>query len=57
MDLEVVAEGVENREQWSALEAIGCTAFQGYLFGGATALPATGPHAGRAVAPPERHCA
>jgi diguanylate cyclase (GGDEF)-like protein/PAS domain S-box-containing protein len=33
MDLEVVAEGVENREQWSALEAIGCTAFQGYLFG------------------------
>jgi diguanylate cyclase (GGDEF)-like protein/PAS domain S-box-containing protein len=33
MDLEVVAEGVENRDQWSALEAIGCTAFQGYLFG------------------------
>jgi diguanylate cyclase (GGDEF)-like protein/PAS domain S-box-containing protein len=33
MDLEVVAEGVESREQWSALEAIGCTAFQGYLFG------------------------
>ncbi|NVM77163.1 diguanylate cyclase (GGDEF)-like protein/PAS domain S-box-containing protein [Duganella sp. SG902] len=33
MDLEVVAEGVETREQWSALEAFGCTAFQGYLFG------------------------
>ena len=33
MDLEVVAEGVESREQWSALEAIGCTSFQGYLFG------------------------
>jgi EAL domain-containing protein (putative c-di-GMP-specific phosphodiesterase class I) len=41
MDLDVVAEGVESREQWSALEAIGCTAFQGYLFGrAAPALPA-----------------
>jgi diguanylate cyclase (GGDEF)-like protein/PAS domain S-box-containing protein len=33
LDLAVVAEGVETREQWTALEAIGCTAFQGYLFG------------------------
>ncbi|NGZ83674.1 bifunctional diguanylate cyclase/phosphodiesterase [Duganella aceris] len=41
MDLDVVAEGVESREQWSALEAIGCTSFQGYLFGrAAPALPA-----------------
>lgn len=36
MDLDVVAEGVECREQWSALEAIGCKAFQGYLFGRAS---------------------
>ncbi|MYN42889.1 EAL domain-containing protein [Duganella sp. FT109W] len=33
LDLAVVAEGVETRAQWRALEAIGCTAFQGYLFG------------------------
>ncbi len=33
LDLAVVAEGVETRAQWTALEAIGCTAFQGYLFG------------------------
>jgi diguanylate cyclase (GGDEF)-like protein len=39
MDLAVVAEGVETREQWSALEAIGCTSFQGYLFGRAVPLP------------------
>ncbi|WP_229262549.1 bifunctional diguanylate cyclase/phosphodiesterase [Duganella radicis] len=38
MDLAVVAEGVETREQWSALEAFGCNAFQGYLFGRATPL-------------------
>jgi len=33
MDLAVVAEGVESREQWVALEAMGCAAFQGYFFG------------------------
>jgi diguanylate cyclase (GGDEF)-like protein len=44
MDLDVVAEGVETREQWSALEAIGCAAFQGYLFGRAAPL-ADGSHA------------
>jgi predicted signal transduction protein with EAL and GGDEF domain len=38
MDLAVVAEGVETREQWSALEAIGCASFQGYLFGRAVPL-------------------
>ena len=38
MDLAVVAEGVETREQWSALEAFGCSAFQGYLFGRAVPL-------------------
>jgi diguanylate cyclase (GGDEF)-like protein/PAS domain S-box-containing protein len=36
MDLAVVAEGVETREQWEALEAFGCNAFQGFLFGRAT---------------------
>nr|WP_315251474.1 EAL domain-containing protein [uncultured Duganella sp.] len=38
MDLAVVEEGVETREQWSALEAFGCNAFQGYLFGRAAPL-------------------
>ncbi len=33
MDLAVVAEGVESREQWIALEAMGCGTFQGYFFG------------------------
>jgi EAL domain-containing protein (putative c-di-GMP-specific phosphodiesterase class I) len=33
MELAVVAEGVETPEQWKALEAIGCNAFQGFLFG------------------------
>ncbi|HEX5342637.1 MAG TPA: EAL domain-containing protein [Duganella sp.] len=33
MDLAVVAEGVESADQWKALEAFGCSAFQGYLFG------------------------
>jgi diguanylate cyclase (GGDEF)-like protein/PAS domain S-box-containing protein len=36
MDLAVVAEGVETREQWEALEAFGCNSFQGFLFGRAT---------------------
>jgi len=38
MELDVVAEGVESREQWSALEAIGCNTFQGNLFGRAAPL-------------------
>ena len=33
LGLEVVAEGVEQREQLELLIAIGCRAFQGYLFG------------------------
>jgi diguanylate cyclase (GGDEF)-like protein/PAS domain S-box-containing protein len=33
MGLSVVAEGVENREQWNWLRQIGCTSLQGYLFG------------------------
>jgi diguanylate cyclase (GGDEF)-like protein/PAS domain S-box-containing protein len=36
MDLAVVAEGVETADQWKALEALGCKAFQGFLFGRAT---------------------
>ncbi len=33
LDLRVVAEGVETREQWSRLMDDGCRHFQGYLFG------------------------
>jgi diguanylate cyclase (GGDEF)-like protein/PAS domain S-box-containing protein len=54
MDLDVVAEGVETREQWSALEAIGCTAFQGYLFGRAAPL-ADETHAPQATVLPPAH--
>lgn len=32
MDLEVVAEGVENKEQWQFLKGSGCDFFQGYYF-------------------------
>jgi EAL domain-containing protein (putative c-di-GMP-specific phosphodiesterase class I) len=31
--LEVVAEGVENKEQANLLKLAGCTHLQGYLFG------------------------
>lgn len=33
MDLSVLAEGVETREQFAALKECGCVNFQGYLFG------------------------
>ncbi|GGW66135.1 hypothetical protein GCM10008111_22600 [Alishewanella tabrizica] len=33
LKLAVVAEGVENEEQFQALNAMGCSLFQGYLFG------------------------
>jgi len=32
MDIKVVAEGVETREQFELLESYGCEAFQGYFF-------------------------
>jgi EAL domain-containing protein (putative c-di-GMP-specific phosphodiesterase class I) len=31
--LEIVAEGIENKEQANLLKLAGCTYFQGYLFG------------------------
>lgn len=31
--LEVIAEGVETREQFEALKVLGCRFFQGYFFG------------------------
>jgi len=33
LDIKVSAEGIETREQFDALAAFGCHAFQGYLFG------------------------
>jgi len=30
--LNVVAEGVENHEQWASLRHLGCDIIQGYLF-------------------------
>jgi EAL domain-containing protein (putative c-di-GMP-specific phosphodiesterase class I) len=32
LQLEVVAEGIERREQWQALRRLGCRLGQGYLF-------------------------
>ncbi|MNI36498.1 Oxygen sensor protein DosP [compost metagenome] len=33
LDVDVVAEGVETAEQLSYLKGVGCSAFQGFLFG------------------------
>lgn len=33
LELEVIAEGVETEAQYNALNALGCSSFQGYIFG------------------------
>ncbi|MGY0197413.1 putative bifunctional diguanylate cyclase/phosphodiesterase [Leptothrix sp. BB-4] len=43
LGLRVVAEGVETRSQFERVAAIGCDAFQGYLFGRPQALGDTSP--------------
>lgn len=32
MDLKVIAEGVEKKEQRAVLRSMGCNTYQGYLF-------------------------
>jgi diguanylate cyclase (GGDEF)-like protein/PAS domain S-box-containing protein len=32
LNLSVIAEGIEEKDQWETLKALGCTGFQGYLF-------------------------
>ena len=47
--LNVVAEGIENKEQASLLKLAGCTHFQGYLFGAPARLSETQPTKGRSL--------
>ena len=42
LDMSVVAEGIETQGQLAALRAMGCQAFQGYLFGKPQPLAALG---------------
>ena len=39
LDMSVVAEGIETKEQFLLLQSFGCTAFQGYYFGRPLPLP------------------
>lgn len=40
LDMSVVAEGIETKEQFRLLQSFGCTAFQGFYFGRPLPLPA-----------------
>lgn len=51
LELKVVAEGVETREQFDYLRNAGCHAFQGYLFGRPLPAEQLNAHAPSAVAP------
>ncbi len=42
LELEVIAEGIENREQFLQLRALGCQQAQGYFFSGPVAAPQAG---------------
>jgi EAL domain-containing protein (putative c-di-GMP-specific phosphodiesterase class I) len=32
LKLDVIAEGIEQKEQWQALQDLGCSGFQGFYF-------------------------
>jgi EAL domain-containing protein (putative c-di-GMP-specific phosphodiesterase class I) len=49
LNMSVMAEGVETREQHQVLESMGCRHFQGYLFGKPMPLDALLAHAGHAA--------
>jgi diguanylate cyclase (GGDEF)-like protein len=51
LGLRVVAEGVETREVWEQLAALGCHVAQGYFFGRAVAAPQFVQHLSRKVTP------
>lgn len=52
MGLECIVEGVETLEELAALESLGCTLVQGYLFSAPISLAETGPWLERTLALP-----